>query len=141
MYTLQPLPVHKTYYLFNMHQTMIAKDYQDRGKINRINRRQHPPHRKFRVYQVRKRVNMGEWDVQRFLVRKYISAYSFSGLKGKEGLEQTNDLYCIIDYMSFSMLIITVTSVKIIFNHDHEKMNEQCIVYVFNRYSWWYCSS
>jgi hypothetical protein len=33
------------------------------------------------------------------------------------------------------MLIITVTSVKIIFNHDHEKMNEQCIAYVFNRYS------
>ncbi len=45
----------------------------------RINRQQHPQHRKFRVYQVRERVNMGEWDVQRFLVRKYISAYSFSG--------------------------------------------------------------
>jgi hypothetical protein len=42
--------VHKTYYLFNMHQTMTAKDYQDRGTINRINRQQHPPHRKFRVY-------------------------------------------------------------------------------------------
>jgi hypothetical protein len=60
MYTLQPLPVHKTYYLFNMHQTMTAKDYQDRGTINRINRQQHPPPRKFRVYQVRERVNMGE---------------------------------------------------------------------------------
>jgi hypothetical protein len=30
--------------------------------------------------------------------------------------------------MSLFVLIITVTSVKIIFNHDHEKMNEQCIV-------------
>ncbi len=47
--------------------------------LNRINRQQHPPHRKFRVYQVRERVNMGEWDVQRFLVRKYIAAYSFCG--------------------------------------------------------------
>jgi hypothetical protein len=46
----------------------------------------------------------------------------------------TNDLYCIIYYMLLSMLIITATSVKIIFNHDHEKMNEQC-TYVFNRYS------
>jgi hypothetical protein len=57
----------------------MAKDYQDRGTINRINRKQHPPHRKFRVYQVRERDNMGELDVQRFLVRKYITAYSFSG--------------------------------------------------------------
>jgi hypothetical protein len=36
--------------LLNMHQTMTAKDYQDRGTINRINRQQHPPHRKFRIY-------------------------------------------------------------------------------------------
>jgi hypothetical protein len=43
-----------------MHQTMTAKDYQDRGTINRIDRKQHPPHRKFRVYQDRERVNMGE---------------------------------------------------------------------------------
>jgi hypothetical protein len=43
---------------FNMHQTMTAKDYQDRGTINRINRQQHPPHRKFRIYQVRERVNV-----------------------------------------------------------------------------------
>ena len=50
----------QTYYLFNMHQTMTAKDYQDRGTINRIDRKQHPPHRKFRVYQDRERVNMGE---------------------------------------------------------------------------------
>ncbi len=35
--------------------------------------------------------------------------------------------------MSLSMLIITVTCVKIIFNHDHEKMNEQCIVYAFKQ--------
>jgi hypothetical protein len=39
---------------------MMAKDYQDRGTINRIDRKQHLPHRKFRVYQDREMFNMGE---------------------------------------------------------------------------------
>jgi hypothetical protein len=68
-----------------MHQTMPAKDYIDRGTINRIDRKQHPPHRKFRVYQDRERFNMGESDVQRFLVRKYISAYSLVVKKARKG--------------------------------------------------------
>jgi hypothetical protein len=45
MYKLQPIPVHETYYFFNMHQTMKVKDNKDGGTVHRY-RQQHPPPRK-----------------------------------------------------------------------------------------------
>jgi hypothetical protein len=56
-------------------------------------RQQHPPPRKFRVYVIEseKGLTWGNVMCPRFLARKYISAYAFRGLQGKEGLEETND--------------------------------------------------
>ncbi len=36
MFKLQPIPVHETYYFFNMYQKMTVKDNQDGGTIHRI---------------------------------------------------------------------------------------------------------
>ena len=48
---------------------------------------------------------MGEWDVQRSLVRKYISAYIFfSGWKGKEGLKETDVFY----FLLYNVLYVIV---------------------------------
>ncbi len=54
--------------------------------------------RKFRVYQDRERFNMGEWDVQRFLVRKYISAYSLV-VKKAQGRVKRNQWFLLYNLL------------------------------------------
>jgi hypothetical protein len=53
-----------------MHQAMTAKDNQDRGTINGINRQQHPPPRKVRVIESGTGLTWGNEMCPRFLGRK-----------------------------------------------------------------------
>jgi hypothetical protein len=61
------------WYFVNM---STAKVNRDRGTINKINRQQHPPPRKVRVYSIRDRINMGAWDVPRIPCWEILSHHS-----------------------------------------------------------------